>query len=404
MAGAARYGQPVEQSQMSGQPGSPTSASTAPAAGGSGTHPAAAEAPQAPIAQPESHGAATSAPEVGDTTPVSVVMPVLNEAAHLSAAVAAVLSQRWPPGLQVVLAVGPSRDGTEAVAAELARTDPRVVVVANPSGRTPDALNAAIAVTSHPIIVRVDAHSELPPGYIATAVETLARTGADNVGGIMWPQGRNDFERAVAVAMTSPVGVGAASYHTGGAEGPSESVYLGAFRKSALERVGGYDPRFTRAQDWEMNHRIIDSGGLVWFTPEMRVTYRPRPTMRALASQYFQYGQWRRVVMGLHSETLLRPSAARYLAPPALVLGLVLSLVAGVLRLAAPERAGAVGLLIDAAIAVPAVYAVAVVLASALIGRRLAAKALVWLPLVIATMHTAWGCGFMRGARLRADR
>ncbi|MBU6213168.1 MAG: glycosyltransferase family 2 protein [Actinomycetales bacterium] len=380
--------------------------------------PRAAHEPAAHPAQPTSgqadDGAAEPAatnPEahhisvVNDRTPVSVVMPVLNEALHLKAAVAAVLAQDWPAGLEVVLAVGPSRDGTEDVAAQLAATDPRVVVVANPSGSTPDALNAAIAATSHPVVVRVDAHSELPAGYIATAVATLARTGADNVGGIMWPEGRNDFERAVAVAMTSPVGVGAASYHTGGAEGPCESVYLGSFRKSALQRVGGYDPRFTRAQDWEMNHRIIDSGGLVWFTPEMRVIYRPRPTLRALASQYFQYGQWRRVVMRQHSGTILRPSAARYLAPPALVLGLGCSVVAGVLRLSgAVGDAGVLPRVVDLLIAVPAVYAVAVVTASAVIGRRLNARSLLWLPVIIATMHTAWGCGFIRGARLRSER
>ncbi|NDB19100.1 MAG: glycosyltransferase, partial [Actinobacteria bacterium] len=184
-------------------------------------------------------------------------MPVLNEGPHLRAAVAAVLSQGWTGPFEVVLAVGPSKDDTETVAAALAQADARVRVVTNPSGRTPDALNAAIDASRYPVVVRVDAHSELPDGYIATAVATLERTGADNVGGVMCPVGRTPFEVAVALAMTSPVGVGAAAYHTGGAEGPSESVYLGAFRRAALDRVRGYDPRFTRAQDWEMNHRII---------------------------------------------------------------------------------------------------------------------------------------------------
>jgi GT2 family glycosyltransferase len=327
-------------------------------------------------------------------------MPVLNEADHLAAAVRAALSQHWPAGLEIVLAVGPSSDGTEAIAYELASADPRIVVVPNPSGRTPDALNAAIAASQYPVVVRVDAHSELPEGYIATAVETLARTGADNVGGIMWPVGRNAYESAVAVAMASPVGVGSASYHTGGAEGPCESVYLGAFRKSALERVGGYDPRFTRAQDWEMNHRIIATGGLVWFTPQMRVTYRPRRSLRALASQYFQYGQWRRVVMRQHVGTLARASALRYLTPPALVVALCASAIAGVIRAVHGPAAGGVGFALDAMIAIPAVYAIAIIAAAAIVGRRLPGRALMWLPLVLATMHISWGAGFMRGAQM----
>ena len=337
-------------------------------------------------------------------TPVSVVMPVLNEADHLEAAVSAVLAQQWPAGMEVVLAVGPSSDGTEQVADELATRDSRVVVVPNPSGRTADALNAAIAATRHPVIVRVDAHTELPAGYIATAVNTLARTGADNVGGIMWPQGRTPFEKAVAVAMTSPIGVGAAAYHTGGLEGPCESVYLGVFRKSALHRVGGYDSRFTRAQDWEMNHRIIETGGVVWFNPELRVTYRPRPTLRALARQYFQYGQWRRVVMRQHSRTLFRPSALRYLAPPALCVAIALSIAAGILRAVHGPVSGLGGLLIDLSISVPAAYAVAITAAAAIIGRRVAARSLMWLPLVITAMHISWGLGFIRGASAAFSR
>lgn len=325
-------------------------------------------------------------------------MPVLNEVSHLRDAVAAVLAQDWPGPFEVVLAVGPSADGTERVAAEVSAADPRVTVVSNPTGRTPDALNAAIAASRHPVIVRVDAHSELPPGYIATAVETLVRTGADNVGGIMWPVGRSDFERAVAVAMTSPVGVGAAAYHTGGEEGPSESVYLGSFRREALERVGGYDPRFTRAQDWEMNHRLIESGGLVWFTPQLKVTYRPRPNLRALARQYFQYGQWRRVVMRQHGRTRFRLSALRYLAPPALVAALICSAAAAV---SARWLHGGAQSVAESALVLPASYALAVTALSAVVGRRLRGTSLLWLPVVIATMHLSWGCGFIRGARLR---
>ena len=331
-------------------------------------------------------------------SPVSVIVPVLNEADDLQAAVSAILDQQWAPGIEVVLAVGPSSDGTEAVAAAIAAADPRVRVVANPSGRTPDALNAAIGASSNDPVIRVDAHTELPDGYIATAVRTLADTGADNVGGIMQPTGRTDFERAVAVAMTSPIGVGSAVYHTGGQAGEAESVYMGAFRRETLERVGGYDPRFTRAQDWEMNHRIRESGGTVWFTPEMVVTYRPRSNVRALVRQYFQYGQWRRLVMKVHGQTRRRVSALRYLAPPVLVLGLLTSLVcslAGWLLPATPV----VEALRDA-IAAPVAYLVAVVAASIWAGRRLRPAALVWLPCVIVLMHMAWGVGFLRGEKL----
>ena len=162
-------------------------------------------------------------------------------------------------------------------------------------------------------MVRVDGHALFPSDYVRTAVEVLTETGADNVGGVMAAEGSTPFEQAVARAMTSWLGVGSARFHTGGEAGEADTVYLGVFRRAALERVGGYDESFLRAQDWEMNLRIRRSGGLVWFTPRLRVAYRPRADVRALARQYRDYGRWRRVVMRRHADSVDRalPRPAR---------------------------------------------------------------------------------------------
>lgn len=319
--------------------------------------------------------------DVSPLPAVSVIMPVLNEEPYLADAVQAIAAQQYDGELEIVLAVGPSSDRTGEIALELRDADPRITVVANPSGRTPDALNVAIEAAHHDVIVRVDAHSELSDGYIARAVATLQRTSADNVGGIMGARGRTHFEVAVATAMTSPLGVGAASFHTGGSEGPADTVYLGVFRRSALERVGGYDPRFTRAQDWEMNLRIRQSGGTVWFDPELVVTYRPRPSVRRLARQYFEYGAWRRQVMRTHPETVSTTSALRYFAPPAAVVGSLVGAAAGL-------GGWSWGWLL------PAGYAAIEVTAVAALARR-AGRSAVWLPVVLPTMHWAWGIGFL---------
>jgi len=318
---------------------------------------------------------------------VAVVMPVLNEENYLEAAVLAILSQDYSGRIQVVLALGPSNDRSEEVAARIVAGDARVSSVPNPTGRTPEGLNAALAATTQEIVVRVDAHSELSDGYIRLAVETLQLTGADNVGGIMGARGVTSFEKAVAAAMTSPLGVGSASFHTGGSEGPTETVYLGVFKRSALERVGGYDPAFTRAQDWEMNHRIRETGGTVWFNPDLFVTYRPRPSIRKLAKQYFEYGSWRHEVMRRHPETRTRKSALRYYAPPLAVLLIVLG-----------KIIGTIGFVMSNALVWGYVFPigyVALTLVSSLTLVKRAGSGALWLPIVLATMQLSWGVGFL---------
>lgn len=311
---------------------------------------------------------------------VSVIMPILNEERHLREAVAVVLGQDYPGEIELVLALGPSTDRTGEVASLLAQQDPRITCVRNPSGRTPDALNAAIAASRHEVVARVDGHAVIPPSYLSTAVEVLRRTGADNVGGIMDAQGITTFEQAVAAAMRSRLGVGNSKFHTGGEEGPAETVYLGVFRRSALERVGGYDAHFARAQDWELNHRIRATGGLVWFTPDLTVSYRPRGSFRALTRQYFNYGRWRRVVAATHGTI-----SARYLAPPALVVGLAASV------LVAPWWPWA--------LLVPGGYLVAIVGGGIVVGADLALGARLLVPLALGDMHLSWGVGFLTSPR-----
>ena len=228
--------------------------------------------------------------------------------------------------------------GTDEIAAELAAADDRVRLVANPTGATGAGLNRRVAAAQHDVVVRLDGHALVPDDYVRVAVETLQRTGADNVGGVMAAEGVTDFQRAVAAAMTSPIGVGQASFHVGGEEGPALTVYLGVFRREVLERLGGYDETFLRAQDWELNHRIRESGGVVWFTPAAAPCPTGRgPTCAALARQYRDYGRWRRVVMREHEGT----ASLRYLAPPAAVVAVTAGTVVGLDRLAAgAARAG----------------------------------------------------------------
>jgi succinoglycan biosynthesis protein ExoA len=324
-------------------------------------------------------------------------MPVLNEEAHLAQAAGRVLSQDYPAGLELILALGPSRDGSTRIARRLAAADPRVILVDNPSGRIPAAINAAIKAARHPVIARVDGHALVPPGYLLLAARTLAATGAVNVGGVMAAEGETPFQQAVAWAMTSSFGVGSARNHCGGGAGPADTVYLGVFRRSAIEQAGGYDEEYLRAEDWELNYRIRQAGGLIWFDPRIRVTYLPRSCPADLSRQYFHYGRWRRVVSRQHPGTI----NGRYLAPPAAtaaIAGGTLAGLAGLAGLAAGVPGRWPGLALTG-LAAPAAYTAGVLTVTSRAARELRPSAAARLPLAMAIMHLSWGAGFLTSPR-----
>lgn len=323
-----------------------------------------------------------------DRPGVSVFLTVRDEEPHLRESIDRILHQDYDGELEVVVAVGPSRDRTMEIAQGIAAGDPRVVVLENPTGLTPAGLNIAIRAATHDVLVRVDGHSAIPTDYVSRVVRGLRDSGAANYGGIMRPHGRTDLERAIARAMSSPVGIGSAPFHTGGDAGPADSVYLGAFLRGPLEEVGGYDEEYVRAQDWVLNYRLRQAGHTVWFDPSVEVTYRPRASWRALARQFYRSGRWRRHVVSEHPDTV----SLRYLAPPAAVAGSLVGLAAGGLGVTVGPH------WLRWAFALPTIYLLGVAGAVVPEMRRLPAGAALRFPGVVLVMHSAWGAGFLRGS------
>ncbi|WP_229663021.1 glycosyltransferase family 2 protein [Microbacterium album] len=319
-------------------------------------------------------------------------MPVLNERDYLRRAVETVLRQEVDGPVELVIALGPSSDGTTELARELAAEDDRIVLVDNPAADIPVGLNAAIRASTMPTIVRVDAHSELAPGYTARALATLARTGAGNVGGIMRADGRTPFQRAVARAYNSRVGLGGGAYHGGDREGEAESAYLGVIRRAVLEEVGLFDESIRRGEDWELNLRIRSAGYRVWFDPALSVTYWPRESWPRLARQFFATGTWRGELVRRYG---LRNSL-RFFAPPALVLAVVLSIVAGVLQLTG-TLTGAWATLAWVVHAPVLAYVLLVLAVAMGPGGGTGLRDKLWTLAVLPTMHLSWGAGFLVG-------
>ena len=332
-----------------------------------------------------------------DQPPVSVIIPARNAEATLPATLDAVLAQDYRGATEVIIADG---SDTAATSDLLRRRYPQVKVVPNPERSVPTALNRALGVARHRIVVRCDAQALLPPGYITRAVETLNRTGAANVGGRMNPVASTMFERVLALATTTPLGVGDARYRLGGAEGPTDTVYLGVFRRSALDALGGYDNELLRNEDYELNWRLRERGETVWFDPGLVVDYRPRGSLRTLARQYFDYGRWKRVVLKRHP----RSWRFRQLAAPLLLLALALSaalalaggtIAAGCLAPAVAATAG--GALLGVAAALPLGYLLLLLGGSAAVGLRRRRPEAALLPALLATIHIAWALGFFAG-------
>jgi hypothetical protein len=228
-------------------------------------------------------------------------------------------------------------------------------------------LNLAIAKSRYDVVIRVDAHSELPEGYALLAVKILNDTGAANVGGRMLARGKTAFQSAAAFAYNNRIGLGGGSYHVGGQAGVADSVYLGCFRKSVIQELGGFSETWVRGQDWELNQRIRKAGFQVWFDPRLVVGYYPRSNWVALAKQFFKTGVWR----GALTRDDVANSRFRYWIPPLLVLSSLLGFPLWI-------------------------YLLTIAFYSA--GQTtLSWASRLWLIVVLPTMHFSWGIGFWVG-------
>lgn len=316
-----------------------------------------------------------------------IIIPCYNEEHYIEAALRCALAQRCPPDLveltEIAVIDGGSTDATRAIAARIAAGDRRITLLDNPHRIQSAAMNIGIKWSCADVIIRMDAHAEYADDYVAASVAVLRRTGALNAGGAARPRFRSRFQRAICAALSSPLGVGGSAYRDASREGPVESVFNGAFRREAFEIAGLYDPAAVTNEDAELNQRIIEAGGTVYLSPDIVAYYYPRSSLRALARQYFAYGQGR-------ARTLLRRRrllSIRPAIPCLMVTSFALLSVASALwpRFLPVLAAGAL------------VYAALLFIESLRLARRTSLRDLPLLCAAFATMHAAHGLGFWAG-------
>jgi len=240
---------------------------------------------------------------------VTIAMPAYNEEAYIEACIASIRAQDYPSELiEILVADGRSTDRTREILATLSARDPRIHVIDNPARLQAAGLGELVKRAHGDIIVRMDVHAEYAADYVRRCVETMARTGADNVGGAQRAKAKSLFQRALCAALGSPLGVGGAKYRSANAEGFVDTVFLGAFKREVFETVGLWDPKAITNEDAELNQRILDRGGHIYLSRDIVVHYFPRDTFKSLATQYFKYGRGRaRTLLKLGSFPTLRP-------------------------------------------------------------------------------------------------
>jgi glycosyltransferase involved in cell wall biosynthesis len=243
-------------------------------------------------------------------------------------------------------------------------------------------MNIGISAASGDVILRVDGHTTLPPDYVSRCVKVLQETGSQNVGGAIRTLGSGAVGRAIATAQSSRFGVGGAAFRTGRrSAGPVDTVPFGAFPREVFDRIGDFDVELVRNQDDELNFRLIQAGGTVWFDPGIRTDYFSNQTLRRLWRQYFLYGKYKvRVAQKRHGF-----ASPRYLVPGVFVVATGASLLLAVVR-RDPRWA----------LAVLAPYAVANGAASVAAARRSGADP-VRVAAAYAVLHTSFGTGFLSG-------
>lgn len=318
---------------------------------------------------------------------VSVVIPMRNEGKHIARCLDSVLGQDYPQDrFEVIVVDGNSEDDSREI---LARYGERIRVLQNPSKIVPTALNIGIRAARGEIIARVDAHTTLAPDYIRRGVETLGRTGADNVGGPMRTAGGATTAEAIARAMDSPFGIGA-YFHFADRDRETDTVYMGMWPRKTFERVGLFDEELVRNQDDELNYRIRKLGGKVYLSVAMRSLYQNRQTYAALARQFFEYGKWKVRVLQKHP----RQMSWRHFVPPLFVAAVALSVAGSPFSLV--SRLTAVGLL--------ATYSVAVAAAATSVAAKHARYLWPRVAWAFVVMHWSWGSGFLWGLLRFAPR
>jgi len=326
------------------------------------------------------------------TNKVSIILPIRNEERYIGPCLDRIYNQfDLDVPFEVIVADGMSTDRTREIVRLYQETQPNLILVDNSSKIVPTGMNLAIRHAKGEIIIRVDGHCIIAPDYIRNCVYHLQHDGVDGVGGPMQTIGENHISEVIAIAMSSPFGVGNSAFRTtSGKTVLVDTVPFPAYTRAIIQKAGPYDEELVRNQDDEYNYRIRELGGKILLAEDVRSTYFSRGSLQKLWMQYFQYGFWKVRVLQKHP----RQMSLRQFIPPVFVASLVVS---GIITLAVDWGWMTLALVAGS-------YLLTNLAVSLVTGVKKGMRYVPLLPLTFAILHVSYGLGFLAGLIKFANR
>jgi succinoglycan biosynthesis protein ExoA len=314
---------------------------------------------------------------------ILVVIPTLNESAHISQLLYHLLKDLPDGQAQVVVADGGSTDGTTNIVRRMSAEDSRIYLIHNPKRLQSCGINLAVREFGHAadILIRCDAHSGYPDNYVRDLASSLARTNTDAVVVPMDTVGGTCLQKAIAWVSNSKVGTGGSAHRAGRKSEFVDHGHHAAMSMDAFRKVGGYDETFSHNEDAEFDCRLRHVGGRIYLDANIRIEYEPRSSLASLWKQYFNYGRGRSRTVRKHPASL----RLRQFLVPAHVVAMLASVLA----------VGAVG---DVRfLAWPLVYLAVLLVYSAYLSIENRSKCGLLAAPAAFVMHTSWAMGFFWG-------
>lgn len=317
---------------------------------------------------------------------VSIIMPIKNEERFIERSLGAVLAQDYPSdSLEVLVADGNSSDQTRELISNLASTSKfSVSILDNPTGIVPKALNIGLRQAKGDVIIRVDGHCEIQKDYVQICVNQLLQKNVDCVGGTIDTVGETFMAKAIALAMSTSLGVGNVAFRVNkGTSQFTDSVPFPAYPKRIFEQIGNFDENMLCNEDDEFNYRLLKNNGRILLVNDLRTRYFSRGSLRSLWNQYFRYGLWKVRIMQKHPGQM----RIRQFIPSLFVIAIVTSLIFSLIF----QNAWIILAILLG------IYFIAVLIATIKSKQKNRLGYLLPLPIVFLVLHVSYGTGFLYG-------